>query len=214
MKYIIPTLLLVLLGCANNEEYAPSSSANVSTSPVKNYHGDNISGTKFSSPQTATTKSAEIWKTDCYDNEDNHSYYFSFSFVDNDISVKTEEYSDIDCVTNYAVEDEKHTYSIDIDSKTYLVTMGSTIKITPQSDSAVNLYNKDSKWDYNDWKLNVTKNCGPDDREWNTGDSLYCSYYYTDYSNPYGQQQEEDVLYTTCDKNSYPTSEFTKFTRE
>ena len=61
MKYIIPTLLLVLLGCANNEEYAPSSSANVSTSPVKNYHGDNISGTKFSSPQTATTKSAEKW---------------------------------------------------------------------------------------------------------------------------------------------------------
>ena len=205
--YFITTLILVA-GCANNEEYTPSSSANVSTSSVITPYGS-----KFSSPQTASRESAETWKTECHVNEDNSSYYFSFSYVNADVSVKIEKYSDTDCVTNFSVQDEDHTYSIDFDSKNYKITMGSIIKLTPQSDSAVNLYNKDSKCDYNDWKLNVTKECAINEVEnQNTGDVLYCSWYFEDGST----SSNQIILYTTCDKESYPTNlfQFTKFTRQ
>jgi len=210
MKYIISILFFVLIGCANNEEYSSTSlSSKDSTSSVITPYGS-----KFSSPQTASRESAETWKTECHVNEDNSSYYFSFSYVNTDVSVKIEKYSDTDCVTNFSVQDEDHTYSIDFDSKNYKITMGSIIKLTPQSDLSVNLYNKGFRCNYNDWKLNVTKECAINEVEnQNTGDVLYCSWYFEDGST---YSSNQSILYTTCDKESYPTNlfQFTKFTRQ
>jgi hypothetical protein len=187
MKYIIPILLLVLSGCANNEEYATSSgSAEVSTSPFIT-----SPGTKFSTPQTATKESKELWKTECYVDSDNYSNHFQFTYVDNSIFVREEQHSDANCLTDYALQEETHTYNLISEKNRFLITIGSITKRTPQSVLSTNSYNSDNNCDYDDWKLNIAKDCTNE----KAGDVVYCYY-----------QFNENILYLACDSTAYPTS--------
>ena len=200
------TALILIAGCANIEEEHDVDSTSTSTNSVVA-----TSGTKFSSPRTASIDTKEIWRTGCYSNQnaeelegneirDNSTNYFSFSFEDNTISAKVEKYSDDNCSVKYYSHNEFFTYSM-IDSSRFTATSGSFVELTPQSNEAVDFFNKNTTCKYDEWELNVTKKCDNEILGLES-QTVYCSYYY-----------EENALYSTCDPDDYPTEDYTEFTR-
>ena len=74
----------------------------------------------------------------------------------------------------------------------FTVTIGSTLKRTPQSASAVSYYNSVGKCSASDWELNTEKECSHDD----ASDTFYCLY-----------QLDGNNLYPKCsDGSSYPST--------
>ena len=194
MKYIIPILLLVLSGCANNEEYATSSgSAEVSTSPFIT-----SPGTKFSSPRTASRESKEAWKTECYVDSDNYSNHFIFTYEEETLSAKEEQYNDENCTDAHALQETNHTFDLMSEENRFLITIGSITKRTPQSALSTNSYNSDNKCGYDDWKINNAKNCTRSDE----GKKVYCFYQFESTETV----NEQPILYLACDSETYPTN--------
>ena len=132
MKNIIPIIIvsLFLFGCKAEEDEATSS----------------------------TTELEGSWKTACYTNSDNTSYYDTLKFAGNTVTVTGEKHSDTSCATDYRTDVESHTFAVG-DAGKFTVTIGSTFQKTPKSSSAVSNYNTNSKCGHSDWELNVAKSC-------------------------------------------------------
>ena len=73
----------------------------------------------------------------------------------------------------------------------FTVTLGSTTKLTPQSDSAVSYFNTSRECGVNGWVLDTTKVCDIDEDE--AGETLYGVY-----------QLDGNKLYPKVDDDSYP----------
>ena len=164
MKYIIPIIILsfVLLSCSKDEEEA-----------------------------SATTALEGTWKTACYTDSDNYSFYATPTFAGNVLTITDEKHSDTSCATDYRLREEAHTFSVG-DAGKFLIRIGTT-KRTPQSSAAVTAYNSASKCSANDWELNTEKDCT--EAEDNQGDSVYCLYAISG-----------TTLYVDCDNSVQPTS--------
>ena len=165
MKYIIPIIILsfVLLSCSKDEE----------------------------EEATATTALEGTWKTACYTDSDNYSFYKTPTFAGNVLTITDEKHSDTSCATDYRLREEAHTFSVG-DAGKWLVRIGTT-KRTPQSSAAVTAYNSASRCSANDWELNTAKDCTEADGD--QGDTYYCFY-----------QLSGNTLYVNCDSSTYPTS--------
>jgi len=163
MKYIIPMIILslVLLSCSKEE-----------------------------SEEETITELEGTWKTACYTNSDNTSAIVTITMVGNVLTLKDEKHSDTSCATDYSLTESSHTFSIG-DTGIFLITLGSTIKKTPQSTSAVSSYNSSSNCGYSNWELNTAKDCTNED----AGDPIYCFY-----------QLSGNTLYVECNESSYPTT--------
>ena len=147
MKYFIPMIILslVLLSCSKEEE-----------------------------GETDTTTELEgTWKTACYTNSDNTTNIDTFIYAGNTWTIKDQRYSDTACATVYQLEEIPLTFSIGdavtfANGKTghkFTVTLGSTTKLTPQSDSAVSYFNTSRKCGVNGWVLDTAKECDIDEDE-------------------------------------------------
>jgi len=165
MKYIIPIIILsfVLLSCSKEEE----------------------------EEATATTALEGTWKTACYTDSDNYSFYSTPTFAGNVLTITDEKHSDTSCATDYRLREEAHTFSVG-DAGKWLVRIGTT-KRTPQSSAAVTAYNSASKCSANEWELNTVKDCT--EAEDNQGDSVYCLYALSGI-----------LLYMECNNSAQPTS--------
>ena len=144
-----------------------------------------------SSSSSSTTELEGTWKTACYTDSDNYSFYKTPTFAGNVLTITNERHSDTSCATDYRLREESHTFSIG-DAGKFLITLGTT-KRTPQSSAAVTAYNSASKCSANDWELNTVKDCTEADG--NQGDPVYCSY-----------QLSGNTLYVDCNSSTYPTS--------
>jgi len=146
MKYIIPIIILsfVLLSCSKDEE----------------------------EEATATTALEGTWKTACYTDSDNYSFYFTPTFAGNVLTITDEKHSDTSCATDFRLLEEAHTFSMG-DAGKFTIALGTT-KRTPQSSAAVTAYKSASKCSANDWELNTVKDCT--EAEDNQGNSVYCLY--------------------------------------
>jgi hypothetical protein len=131
------------------------------------------------------------WKTACYTDSVNYSNYFTHKLAGNDLTITEEQHSDTSCATDYSLQEKSHTFSVGDDAGKILITLGSTIKRTPQSASAVSSYNSSSNCGYSDWELNTAKDCTNED----AGDPIYCFY-----------QLNGNTLYVECNESSYPTT--------
>ena len=165
MKYIIPIIILslVLLSCKKDEEETT----------------------------TSTTALEGTWKTACYADSDNYSFYFTPTFAGNVLTITDEKHSDTSCATDFRLLEEAHTFSMG-DAGKFTITMGTT-KRTPQSSAAVTAYNSANKCSANDWELNTVKDCTEADGD--QGDNYYCFY-----------QLSGTTLYVDCDSSTQPTS--------
>ena len=164
MKYFIPMIILslVLLSCSKEDE------------------------------KTDTTTVLEgTWKSACYTDSDNNSFYATPTFAGNVLTITNERHSDTSCATDYRLREESHTFSMG-DAGKFSITLGTT-KRTPQSSAAVTAYNTASKCSYNEWELNTVKDCTEADN--NQGNSVYCFY-----------QLSGNTLYVKCDSSTQPTS--------
>jgi hypothetical protein len=151
----------------------------------------NIRLTQVPGANTDTPTELEgTWKTACYTDSDNYSNYFTPTFAGNVLTLKDEKHSDTSCATDYSLTESSHTFSIG-DTGKFLITLGSTIKKTPQSTSAVSSYNSSSNCGYSNWELNTAKDCTNED----AGDPIYCFY-----------QLSGNNLYVECNESSYPTT--------
>ena len=72
------------------------------------------------------------------------------------------------------------------------VTLGSTIKITPQSASAVSDFKSSSECSVSNWELNTEKECSTGDDQ---GDIYLCLY-----------QLDGNNWYLKCDDSAYPST--------
>ena len=164
MKYIIPIIILsfVLLSCSKEDE-----------------------------KKSATTALEGTWKTACYTNSDNYSFYFTPTFAGNVLTITDEKHSDTSCATDFRLLEEAHTFSMG-DAGKFTITMGTT-KRTPQSSAAVTAYKSANKCSTNDWVLNTVKDCT--EAEDSQGDSVYCLYAISG-----------TTLYVDCDNSVQPTS--------
>ena len=164
MKYIIPIIILsfVLLSCAKEDE-----------------------------EKDTTTELEGTWKSACYTESDNYSFYLTPTFAGNVLTITDEKHSDTSCATDYRLREESHTFSMG-DAGQFTITAGTT-KRTPQSSAAVSDFNSASKCSANDWELNTVKDCTEaDDIQ---GTLFYCSY-----------QLSGNTLYVDCNSSTYPTS--------
>ena len=75
----------------------------------------------------------------------------------------------------------------------FKVTLGSTYKTTPQSDSAVSAFDNSSKCGFSNWELNTAKDCDHDEDD--AGSTLYGLYMLV-----------ENRIYINTDEDSYPSS--------
>ena len=73
-----------------------------------------------------------------------------------------------------------------------VVTLGSTIKITPQSASAVSDFESSSECSVSNWELNTEKECSTGDDQ---GDTYLCLY-----------QLDDNNFYLKCDDSAYPST--------
>ena len=165
MKYIIPIIILsfVLLSCSKDEDEA-----------------------------TDTTTALEgTWKTACYTDSDNYSFYFTPTFAGNVLTITDEKHSDTSCATDYRLREEAHTFSVG-DAGKWLVRIGTT-KRTPQSSAAVTAYDSANKCNADDWELNTAKDCTV--AEDSKGDIYNCLY-----------ELSGNNLYAECNESSYPTT--------
>ena len=165
MKYIIPIIILslVLLSCKKDEEETT----------------------------TSTTALEGTWKTACYTDSDNYSFYFTPTFAGNVLTITDEKHSDTSCATDFRLMEEAHTFSMG-DAGEFTIALGTT-KRTPQSSAAVTAYKSANKCSANDWELNTVKDCT--EAEDNQGDSVYCLYAISG-----------TTLYVDCDNSVQPTS--------
>ena len=164
MKYFIPMIILslVLLSCSKEDE------------------------------KTDTTTVLEgTWKSSCYTDSDNNSFYATPTFAGNVLTITNERHSDTSCATDYRLREESHTFSMG-DAGKFSITLGTT-KRTPQSSAAVTAYNSASRCSANDWELNTVKDCTEADN--NQGNSVYCLY-----------ELSGNTLYVKCDSSTQPTS--------
>ena len=178
MKYIIPMIILslVLLSCSKEEE-----------------------------EETTTTELEGTWKTACYTNSDNTTNIDTFIYAGNTWTIKDQRYSDTACATVYQLEEIPLTFSIGdavtfANGKTghkFTVTLGSTTKLTPQSDSAVSYFNTSRKCGVNGWVLDTAKECDIDEDE--AGETLYGVYqldgnkWYTEVDDEYPDTSDVDT---------------------
>ena len=144
-----------------------------------------------SSSSSSTTELEGTWKTACYTDSDNYSFYKTPTFAGNVLTITNEKHSDTSCATDYRLREEAHTFSVG-DAGKVLIRIGTT-KRTPQSSAAVTAYNSASKCSYNEWELNTVKDCSEADGE--QGDSVYCLYAISG-----------TTLYIECDNSAQPTS--------
>ena len=165
MKYIIPIIILsfVLLSCAKKED----------------------------EEKDTTTALEGTWKTACHTDSDNDSTIFTPTFAGNVISITDEKHSDTSCATDYRLIEESHTFAMG-DGGKVTITLGSTFKRTPQSDSAVSSYNTNNKCDATGWEKNTAKTCSFGEH---AGDSVYCLYAISG-----------TTLYMECNNSVQPTS--------
>ena len=75
----------------------------------------------------------------------------------------------------------------------FTVTLGSTVKITPQSASAVSAFNTSSKCGYSKWALDTAKVCEIDEDD--AGETAYGLY-----------QLDGNNWYLKCDDSAYPST--------
>ena len=156
-------------------------------------------GEKEEAEEETTTELEGTWKTACYTNSDNSTNIDTFIFAGNTWTIKDQRYSDTACATVYQLEEIPLTFSIGdavtfANGKTghkFTVTLGSTIKLTPQSDSAVSYFNTSRECGVNGWVLDTTKVCDIDEDE--AGETLYGVY-----------QLDGNKLYPKVDDDSYP----------
>ena len=125
-----------------------------------------------SSSSSSTTELEGTWKSACYTDSDNNSFYATPTFAGNVLTITNERHSDTSCATDYRLREESHTFSIG-DAGKFLITLGTT-KRTPQSSAAVTAYNSANKCSANDWELNTVKDCTEADD--NQGDVYNCLY--------------------------------------
>ena len=166
MKYFIPIIILslVLLGCKADEE-----------------------------EETTTTSELEgTWKTACYTDSDNYSFYFTPTFAGNVLTITDEKHSDTSCATDFRLMEETHTFSMG-DAGKFTITLGSTFKKTPQSSTAVTSYDNSSKCGQSGWELNTAKTCSFEENE--AGSTVYCLY-----------ELSGTTLYIECNNTATPTS--------
>ena len=174
MKYIIPIIILsfVLLSCSKEE-----------------------------SEEETITELEGTWKTDCYTNSDNTSWIDTLTFAGNSITGNFEKHSDTSCATDYSSEEIPFTVSIGdavtfANGKTghkFTITIGSTYKLTPQSDSAVSAFNSGSgECSKTDWVKDTEKECSTGSDE---GKALLCLY-----------QLDGNTWYPKCDGSARPST--------
>ena len=177
MKYFIPMIILslVLLSCAKEE----------------------------AEEETTITELEGTWKTACYTNSDNTSTsnIDTLTFVGNVLTIKEEKHSDTSCATDYRLVEFPVAFSMGdavtfANGKTghkFTLTLGSTIKITPQSDSAVSAFNSGSgECSKTDWVKDTEKECSTGD---DAGDTKLCLY-----------QLDGNNWYPKCDDSVYPST--------
>ena len=176
MKYIIPIIILsfVLLSCSKEEESSDTTTA--------------LEGT---------------WKSACYtdsNDSDNMTVILTAKFAGNVLSITDEKHSDTSCATDYSTEGFNWTFSIG-DAVTFSngtghkfsVTIGSTYKLTPQSDSAVSAFNSGSgECSKTDWVKDTEKECSTGG---DAGDTYLCLY-----------QLDGNNWYLKCDDSAYPST--------
>jgi len=173
MKYIIPIIILsfVLLSCSKEE-----------------------------SEEETITELEGTWKTACYTNSDNTSWIDTLTIAGNSITGNFEKHSDTSCATDYSSEGFNWTFSIG-DAVTFSngtghkfsITIGSTYKLTPQSDSAVSAFNSGSgECSKTDWVKDTEKECSTGD---DAGDTYLCLY-----------QLDFNHWFLKCDDSAYPST--------
>ena len=141
------------------------------------------------------------WKTACYTNSDNSTNIDTFTFVGNVLTVKDQRYSGSACATVYKLDEIPVTFSYGNEvtfqsgntGRYFKVTLGSTYKTTPQSDSAVSAFNSSSKCGFSNWELNTAKDCDHDEDD--AGSTLYGLYLL-----------DGNKWYYSIDDDSYPNS--------
>ena len=74
----------------------------------------------------------------------------------------------------------------------FTLTLGYTVKITPQSASAVSAFNSSSECNKNDWVEDTEKECSTGDSQ---GDTYLCLY-----------QLDGNNWYPECDDSAYPST--------
>ena len=165
MKYIIPIIILsfVLLSCSKDEDEETQTAAE-----------------KAAAAQLVALEGT--WKTACSADSDNTSWIDTLTVAGNVVTGKWEKHSGTSCATDYSLEETPLTISIGdavtfANGKTghkFTVTLGSTVKITPQSASAVSAFNTSSKCGYNKWALDTAKVCEIDEDD--AGETAYGLY--------------------------------------
>ena len=184
MKYIIPIIILsfVLLSCSKDEDEETQTAAE-----------------KAAAAQLVALEGT--WKTACYTNSDNTTNIDTFIYAGNTWTIKDQRYSDTACATVYQLEEIPLTFSIGdavtfANGKTghkFTVTLGSTTKLTPQSDSAVSAFNSGSgECSKTDWVKDTEKECSTGTDK---GDDLLCLY-----------QLDGNTWYPKCDDSAYPST--------
>ena len=213
---LVVSIALIATSCAKDDS---SSSSTSSTDNTTSSSDDSSSTTDNSS---STTELEGSWKTVCYPNSDNSSFseIETLTMAGNALTIKNEKHSDTSCATDYRLKEETHTFSIGNavtfeSGKTghyFTVTIGSTIKRTPQSASAVSSYNSASKCSASNWELNTEKECSEAD----AGLIIKCLYlldnntFYADCNNPDSYPtgvDTSDAAHTWIKDNSTSTSD-------
>ena len=183
MKYIIPIIILsfVLLSCSKDEDEETQTAAE-----------------KAAAAQLVALEGT--WKTACYTESDNTSWIDTLTIAGNSITGNFEKHSDTSCATDYSLEGFNWTFSIG-DAVTFSngtghkfsVTIGSTYKLTPQSDSAVSAFNSGSgECSKTDWVKDTEKECSTGD---DAGDTYLCLY-----------QLDFNHWFVKCDDSVYPST--------
>ena len=186
MKYIIPIIILsfVLLSCSKDEDEETQTAAE-----------------KAAAAQLVALEGT--WKTACYTESDNTSWIDTLTVAGNVVTGKWEKHSDTSCATDYSLEEDPLTISIGdavtfANGKTghkFTITIGSTYKLTPQSDSAVSAFissGSSGECSTRDWELNTEKECSTGSDK---GKALLCLY-----------QLDGNTWYPKCDDSAYPST--------
>ena len=184
MKYIIPIIILsfVLLSCSKDEDEETQTAAE-----------------KAAAAQLVALEGT--WKTACSADSDNTSWIDTLTVAGNVVTGKWEKHSGTSCATDYSLEETPLTISIGdavtfANGKTghkFTITIGSTYKLTPQSDSAVSAFNSGSgECSKTDWVKDTEKECSSGD---DAGKALLCLY-----------QLDGNTWYPKCDEDAYPST--------
>ena len=118
------------------------------------------------SSSTTTTELEGVWKTSCYIDSDNLSYYITtISVTGTNLEIKDEVHSDSSCNTDDGILasnfsslsiGEERTYSSGSTGHRFTMNLDS-IKYTPETTAAVISLLTDRTCGYGDWALNTEK---------------------------------------------------------